>query len=70
VVVEGGGRRLGIDVDIGEGSDVRLWPAGFVCGGVVMVVAVTKLPKFENELSAARDIPQPYRLASIHTYTF
>jgi hypothetical protein len=37
---------------------------------VVMVVAVTKLPKFENELSAARDIPQPYRLASIHTYTF
>jgi hypothetical protein len=20
-------------VDIGEGSDVRLWPAGFVCGG-------------------------------------
>jgi hypothetical protein len=33
VVVEGGGRRLGIDVDIGEGSDIRLWPAGFVCGG-------------------------------------
>jgi hypothetical protein len=25
--------RLGIDVDIGEGSDLRLWPAGFVCGG-------------------------------------
>jgi hypothetical protein len=23
----------GIDVDIGEGSDIRLWPAGFVCGG-------------------------------------
>jgi hypothetical protein len=49
----------------------------FVCGQlglcvvvVVMVVAVTKLPKFENELSAARDILQPYRLASIHTYTF
>jgi hypothetical protein len=20
-------------VDIGEGSDVHLWPAGFVCGG-------------------------------------
>jgi hypothetical protein len=33
VVVEGGGRQLGIDADIGEGSDVRLWPAGFVCGG-------------------------------------
>jgi hypothetical protein len=33
VVVEGGGRRLGIDMDIGEGSDVCLWPAGFVCGG-------------------------------------
>jgi hypothetical protein len=69
VVVEGGGRRLGIDVDIGEGSDVCLWPAGCVVV-VVMVVAVTKLPKFENELSAARDIPQPYRLPSIHTYTF